>query len=366
MRPSYSRETPTRLSAHAVAHAVTTGGNARPARILIVDDQETNIRLLRRILLGAGYTELASCEDAREVAALFQEFRPDLLLLDLHMPALDGFGVLEVLARYIPADDYLPILMLTGDASSEARRRALAAGVKDFLAKPFDPVEVLLRIRNLLHTRFLHLAVRHQNESLEGKVRERTRELDEARIEILERLAQAAEYRDDDTGRHTRRVGELSARLARALGSAEHAVEVLRRAAPLHDVGKIGIPDAILLKPAKLTDAEFTVMRTHTTIGARILSGGRTELIRTAEHIALSHHERWDGGGYPHGIAGEDIPIEARIVAVADFFDALTHDRPYRKAWSAGEALAEVERQRGRQFDPRVAEALPRLVPAHG
>jgi putative two-component system response regulator len=180
----------------------------------------------------------------------------------------------------------------------------------------------------------------------------------QSQIEILERLARAAEIRDDDTGRHTQRVGQLSSNLAFALGLPSHTVELLRRVAPLHDVGKIGIPDSILRKPDKLTEDEIAIMRTHTVIGAQILSGGQSELVMVAGRIALSHHEWWNGAGYPHGISGDQIPIEARIVAVADVLDAVTHPRPYRAAWPMAAALREIERKSGSHFDPALVEAL--------
>jgi putative two-component system response regulator len=183
-----------------------------------------------------------------------------------------------------------------------------------------------------------------------------------AQIEILDRLAGAAEFRDDDTGQHTRRVAVLAAVLGRRLGSDDTLVDLIRRAAPLHDLGKIGIPDGVLLKPGKLTEHEFELMKTHTTIGARILSGGKSSLIRMAEEIAWSHHERWDGTGYPRGLAGEAIPLAARLVSVADVFDALTHDRPYRKAWPLSEVLVEIERGSRGRFDPRVAQAFLQLL----
>jgi putative two-component system response regulator len=216
----------------------------------------------------------------------------------------------------------------------------------------------LLRIRNLLETRFLHLSLQSHNETLEQRVRERTRDLEEARLEVLERLTQAAEYRDDATGQHTRRVGELSARMARKLLLGDEDVELIRRAAPLHDTGKIAIPDAILLKPGRLTPEEFEIMKTHASIGARMLSGGRTPMMLLAEEIALSHHERWDGTGYPNGLSGEDIPFAARIVAIVDFYDALANDRPYRSAWPESRIIAEIEGQSGKHFDPRVVEAF--------
>jgi putative two-component system response regulator len=330
------------------------------ARILVVDDQQPNLRLLERILERAGYRNVRVTSEGRDVAGVFAEFRPDLMLLDLHMPDHDGFAILRELAPVISGGSYVPVLMLTGDATPDAKRGALSLGAKDFLAKPFDATEVLLRIRNLLETRFLYRSLEKQNSMLEIKVDARTSELLESQIEILERLARTAEIRDNDTGRHTKRVGDLSARLACALGLDSHLVDLIRRAAPLHDLGKIGIPDSILLKPGNLTPEEMAVMRRHTIIGAEILSGGHSELVTVAERIALGHHERWNGTGYPHGRAGEDIPIEARIVAVADCFDALTHSRPYRAAWPVDAVLEELFRGSGTHFDPLVVAALLR------
>ena len=330
------------------------------ARILIVDDQTENVAVLRRVLSKAGHREVQSTTDPNQATTLFEAFRPDLVLLDLHMPDLDGFAVLEQLRALTPRATYLPILILTGDHDPLKRRRALAAGATDFLAKPFDTVEIVLRIRNLLETRHLHSLLSNQNTILEAGVRQRTRELEEAQGEILERLAAAAEHRDDDTGRHTLRVGEVSAAIAEALALSRETTELIRAAAPLHDVGKIGVPDHILLKAGSLTPEEFAVMKTHTTIGAAILAGGKSPLVIEAERIALNHHERWDGRGYPNGIGGDAIPLSARIVAVADVFDALTHARPYRPAWALDRVITEIRAQSGHQFDPTVVAAFLR------
>jgi putative two-component system response regulator len=330
------------------------------ARILIVDDEIANIQLLRRLLERAGFTRIATTCDPRDARTLYVEFRPDLILLDLHMPNMDGLAVMQELNQIAEAT-YLPILILTGDVSPEARRDALSRGAKDFLHKPFSPDEVLLRINTLLETRFLYLQIQSQNQMLDAKVRERTRELEAAQIEIIERLAKAAEFRDDNTGQHTERVGQMAALIARQVGLPDAQVSLIRRAAPLHDVGKIGIPDTILLKLGKLTVDEFEVVKTHTTIGARILSGSRFPILRLAEEIAFSHHERWDGYGYA-GIRRESIPLAGRIVAVADVFDALTQQRPYKEAWPITEAIAEIERQRARHFDPQLVDAFLRII----
>ena len=332
----------------------------RNARILIVDDEVANVDVLRRLLERSGFTRVESTNDPREAANLYVRLRPDLILLDLHMPHMDGLEVLDRLNQLAEAS-YLPILMLTGDMAPEARREALSRGAKDFVNKPFHSDEVLLRIRTLLETRFLYLQIQSQNQMLEAKVRERTRELESAQVEIIERLARAAEFRDDNTGQHTERVGRMAALIAREIGLSDATVSLIRRAAPLHDVGKIGIPDAILLKLGKLTEPEFALVKTHTTIGARILSGSRFSLLRMAEEIAFSHHEHWNGEGY-EGLKGDAIPLAGRIVAVADVFDALIQKRPYKQAWPVADAIAEVTRQRDRQFDPKLVDGFLAVI----
>jgi putative two-component system response regulator len=331
------------------------------SRILIIDDQPSNVALLEGILEEEDFTSRRSICDPREALPAYIEYLPDLILLDLQMPYLDGFEVMKQLRACRVPNDFLPILVLTADVTPEAKRRALAEGALDFLTKPFDAMEVLLRIKNLLRTRSLHLQLQTQNQVLDQKVHERTAELEATQVEILERLALAAEYRDDDTGEHTKRVGETAAQIAQTLGWPSEEVELIRRAAPLHDVGKIAISDSILLKPGKLTPEEFGRMKTHTILGAKMLSGGRFALLQLAEQIALTHHERWDGTGYM-GLCGEAIPIAGRIVSVADVFDALVSERPYKKAWTQQEALVEIQRQSGRQFDPRVVDAFLRAV----
>lgn len=331
------------------------------ARILIVDDQHSNVLLLEGILQEEDYSNCKGITDPRQALPVYLEYQPDLILLDLQMPYLNGFEVMNQIRKRVLPQVFLPILVLTADITPETKRQALEEGATDFLTKPFDSTEVILRIRNLLQTRALHLQLQDQNQVLEQKVRERTRELEETQIEILERLALAAEYRDDDTGEHTKRVGQMSAQIAQALGLPGTEVELIRRAAPLHDVGKIAIPDSVLLKPGKLTSEEFELMKSHTTLGAKMLSGGQFPLLQRAEEIALTHHERWDGTGCL-GLRGESIPIAGRIAAVADVFDALTSKRPYKEAWPPAEAIEEVQRQSGQQFDPRVVEAFLRVV----
>lgn len=335
----------------------------RTARILIVDDELADVEFLRHVLRGEGYGELIEVTNARAAADRLDELAPDLILLDLVLPDFDGFDFLGRFRDWLPLGGFVPVLVLTGDTSAETRRRALAAGASDFLTKPLSPAEVRLRVRNLVHTRSLHTQLREQNAGLEERVIERTAELEAARQEILDRLARAAEFRDDDTGLHTQRVGRLAARLAQVIGLPDDLVDLLRKAAPLHDIGKIGIPDAILLKEGRLSPEERSLMETHTSIGARILSGSRYPILGMAEEIALTHHERWDGAGYPAGLRGEAIPLTGRIVAVADVFDSLTHVRPYKHAWTVQEAIAEFRAEQGRQFDPTVVEALFRVAP---
>jgi putative two-component system response regulator len=329
--------------------------------ILAVDDEESNLLLVRRILEREGYTRVEVTMEPRRVPEMFVELEPDLVLLDLHMPGMDGFELMDRLGPLTANGSGVPFLVLTADATDATRRRALSVGARDFLTKPLDRIELLLRVRNLLQVKQLQDRLREQNADLEDKVAERTRDLDQSRLEVLERLALAAEYRDDDTQEHAWRIGRICALVAVNLGFPETEVELIARAAPLHDIGKIGIPDAILLKPGRLSDEEFEVIKTHTTIGAEILTGSRSPLLRLAERIALTHHERWDGRGYPGGLSGEEIPIAGRIVAVADVFDALTHERPYKQAWAVEKAVGEILGQGGRQFDPCVVDAFSGL-----
>ncbi|MGW8265071.1 MAG: HD domain-containing phosphohydrolase [Longimicrobiales bacterium] len=339
---------------------------ASKARILMVDDEEANLVLLKRILEPAGYVNLKSTTKPEEVLQLCVEYRPDLLLLDILMPGKDGFEVLAEVRELVGEEGYLPVLILTSDQSPVAKRRGLSAGAQDFLTKPLSPAEVRLRVRNLLQTRFLHLELQEHNRDLEARVRRRTAELEEARSQILARLARAAEYRDDETGEHTRRVGQLSGAIARELGLDGKDVEMIQRVAPLHDVGKIGIPDEILLHPGPLSPEQLEIMKTHTTIGGDLLAGSGIPLLQTAEEIARTHHECWDGRGYPLGLAGEEIPLSGRIVAAADTFDALSHRRPYKPAWSVTEAWNEILDNSGTRFDSSVVDAFEAVLRGTG
>jgi putative two-component system response regulator len=334
----------------------------RNSRILIIDDQPEIIVLLDNILRQDGYINLKGVTDSRDALTAISEFNPDLVALDLRMPNVDGFALLEQFRSQMPTGTLPPVLVFSADDSRMARQQALSMGAKDFVTKPLYAEEVQLRVNNLLETHWSHSALQKDNAVLEERVRERTKDLEAAQLEILQRLARAAEYRDDCTGHHTLRVGHLAGLLGRAIGlSAEH-VMLLRRAAPLHDVGKIGIPDRILLKPGKLTPEEYIQVKTHTEIGCMILSGSRFPILQMAERIALYHHERWDGRGY-HGLAGEAIPLEARIVSLVDAFDVIMHSRPYKKAEGAAAALEGICRERGKQFDPALVDAFAQLRP---
>jgi putative two-component system response regulator len=325
-------------------------------RVLVVADDE-GATLLGRILGAAGYEAVETVTRGAELETLLgRGDDPDLVVLDLELPGADGFQLLE---QVVQAG--VPALVQTGDDAPTTRRRALGLGAKDFVTKPLDRVELLLRVGNLLQTRRLQRALEDRNHDLQRWVRSRTADLEDARKETLERLAMAAEYRDDDTSQHTKRVGRTAAILARQLGLSADTVEHLRHAAPLHDVGKIGIPDAVWLKPGKLSDHERKMLEEHAVIGARILSGSRSPILRLAEQIAHSHHERWDGTGYPDNLKGDHIPLAGRITAVADVFDVLAHPRPHKQAWPLEKARQEIIDQGGRHFDPEVVAAFQRL-----
>ena len=334
---------------------------SRAAHIVIVDDEIANLAILTTMLERAGFASITALTDARELPALVESSPPDLVITDLHMPGCDGYEVLEILSELINTER-LPVLVVTGDGSTDARQQALTRGAKDFVTKPYDVVEMLLRVRNLLESRVLYQDLKKQNRTLLESASGSTREIESTRVEMIERLALAAEYRDDETHEHNRRVGALSARLATTIGLTPEDTGLLRRAAALHDIGKIGIPDALLFKPSGLTFSEVRVMRTHAAIGARILGGSRIPLLQLAETVALTHHERWDGSGYPNGLKGDNIPVAGRIVAVADAFDAITNDRPYRTARSVHDAIAELRLEYDRQFEGRLIEALETIV----
>ena len=349
--------------------AMDTGAmDISDARVYIVDDEPANVILLKRMLEGAGFRGVSSATDPRQALATCLEQPPDLLMLDLMMPHLSGYEIIEQLRAAWGDGERVPILVLTADSSREACRRALTLGANDFIGKPIDRLEMLLRARNLLENRLLDRQLRATNLELEARVALRTRELErrnadlhDAQIEALEKLAQAAEFRDDDTGNHIRRVGNCAELLSLEVGLPFYKASLIGSAAPLHDIGKIAIPDSILLKPARLTPDEFEIMKTHAALGAALLSHSLSPLMQCAEIIARTHHERFDGTGYPHQISGQAIPLEGRIAAVIDVFDALTHERPYKKAWTIDAALQEIQSCAGTHFDPQIVAAFTRL-----
>lgn len=335
------------------------------ARILIVDDVEANVVFLSSLLDMHGFTNIMTTTDSRTVLSQVAEYEPDLILLDLMMPHLSGFDVMNLLAEQIPSSHYLPILVLTADMTQETKQKALASGAMDFLTKPLDVTEVLQRTQNLLYTRYLYKQQQAHMVHLEDLVKRRTQALAESisaleksNQELLMRLAKVAEYRDDATGEHTQRVGRLAFLCARQLGKSEVYCTKLEQAARLHDLGKIGIPDSILQKPGSLSPDELKAMREHCKIGAELLEGSGSDVLLLARSIALSHHEHWDGSGYPWGLKGEDIPLEGRIVAVVDVYDALTHSRPYKRAWTVQEATDLIRKEQAKYFDPEVVSAF--------
>ena len=335
--------------------------NYLQAKILCVDDQPGNVLLLTKLLRSEGFSHVSHTTDARQVETLYLAERPDIVLLDLNMPHMNGFQVMERLREIDPEGP--PILVLTAQADMETRLRALQGGARDFVSKPFDRNEVMARIRNQLETRFLYQTVLSQKAGLEQAVQERTQEVVNTRLEIVRRLGRACEFRDNETGAHIERMSRYAQMLALRAGLSTAQAELILNASPMHDVGKIGIPDAILLKPGKLIAEEFEVIKKHPSIGAHILSGSESPLLQLAEKIAVTHHEKWDGSGYPYGLRGDDICIEGRITAIADVFDALTAIRPYKKAWSVEEAAAFIQSNAGTHFDPQLVGCFNDILP---
>jgi len=328
------------------------------AGIMVVPELPTEWEFFKATFQQAEFTNLRIVPDARQAISTFREFNPDLVVVGLRTSqCMGGLEVIRDIHSRTPATDYLPILAYTGQWTYENLQAVVAAGAKEVLRMPLDPRVVLLRIKNLLETRLLHLGWELQCKMLANKVAVLTRELEQTREELLERMALIAEYRNDQTGQHIRRVARLVEVVAQTLGLREETAKAVSQAALLHDLGKVGIPDLVLLKPGKLEQEEMEMVRRHTADGARMLSGLRGSVVQLAEEVILYHHERWDGKGYA-GLQGESIPLAARIVAVVDAFDAMTHTRPYKKAQSVNRAIVELRRESGKQFDPQVVEAL--------
>lgn len=326
-------------------------------RVLIIDDSRSSLALLASVVGEVAGAVIDTIQSPLEALNRTTAEQYDLVLVDNIMPEMDG---VEVTRRLRGRDSYrlVPIIMVTSDSDQSLRIDSIGAGATDFINKPFDRTELLARVRNLLALREAQIELADRARWLVREVENATRHLVEREEEVIWRLARAIEYRDGDTGEHVSRVAAICRVLARAMGLSEERCRIIYLAAPLHDIGKIAIADAILGKPGKLTPEEMNEMRKHVTIGARILENGSSDLIRIAELIAQSHHERWDGTGYPDRLAGYDIPVEARIVALADVFDALCSQRPYKAAWPIERAREEIRALRGTHFDPACVDAF--------
>ncbi|MGD9645350.1 MAG: HD domain-containing phosphohydrolase [Pirellulales bacterium] len=362
-------ETPTLPKSSLVAHA----------KIMVVDDEPLNIRTVCHHLSIAGYQHFIPVSDSTQVLGALAMEEPDVVLLDIVMPEPGGLELLSQI-RALEGWEQLPVVILTAIDDCSVKARALDLGATDFLTKPVDSSELIPRVRNALLLKAYHDHLRTYAQRLEAQVRARTDELEQSRMAIIQSLARAAEYRDNETGRHALRVGKYAGLIARALGLSEESSELIELAAPLHDVGKIAISDSILLKPDKLTPEEMEVMqshcghgkrifepicgdevvayRAHTRLGQEMVGTCRAPVLDMAASIALTHHERWDGNGYPLGLAGEDIPIEGRVTAVADAFDALSSKRSYKRPFPLDRCFAILEEGRATQFDPAVLDAF--------
>jgi putative two-component system response regulator len=316
--------------------------------VLVVDDAAINIDTVKAVL-GGDYTIKAATNAAIALKVL-EKFPVDLILLDVMMPDTDGYDLCKTL-KATPQLSNIPVLFLTAMDGGEDEAHGLALGAVDYITKPFNPAILKARVAT-------HLVLANQKSLLEEQVRQRTRELEESRLEVIRCLAKAAEFRDNETGNHVIRVGEYSRVIGRAIGLSEEAVDLLAVAAPLHDLGKIGISDLILLKPGRLTEEEFESIKTHSRIGAEIIGDSTSPVLKAAKEIALSHHEKWDGSGYPQGLSGENIPLWGRIVAVCDVFDALSCIRPYKEPWPMDKIIRFMEDNAGQHFDPQIVAAF--------
>jgi putative two-component system response regulator len=322
--------------------------------VLVVDDTPENIHVLSGVLQDE-YSVRVATGGEKAIAAARADPQPDLILLDVKMPVMDGYEVCRRLKN-----DYhtqrIPVIFVTGMGEAEDETRGFELGAVDYIVKPINPAIVRARVRT-------HVQLYDQKRHLLELVQQRTRELEDTRLQIIRRLGRAAEFKDDETGYHVIRMSHYCRMLAVAAGIPEHRAELLFNAAPMHDVGKIGIPDSILEKPGPLTPDEWSIVKRHPVIGAGIIGRHNNELLEMARVVALTHHERWDGSGYPRALRGEAIPLVGRIVAISDAFDALTSTRPYKQAWPVDEAVALLRREAGRQFDPRLIPKFVDMMP---
>lgn len=325
--------------------------------VLIIDDNDINLTLVKALVLKLGECTPILFDNPLKALAWCHDNVPDLVIIDYMMPDMDGLRFISAF-RALHGRTEIPILMITANDQKDVRYDALLGGANDFLTKPIDRIEFSARARNMLALRAGQKFLADRAESLASLVDERTREIANREKELIFRMSRAAEFRDPETGTHIQRMAHYSQIIAQGLDLDSRIQKLILEASPMHDVGKIGIPDYILLKPGKLTPEEFEIMKGHARIGYELLKDSGSEILRAGAEVAISHHEKYDGSGYPNGLKGNNIPILGRIVAVADVFDALTSERPYKKAWSLDEACSYLEDGRGRHFDPLCVEAF--------
>jgi len=322
--------------------------------VLVVDDTPENIDVLSGVLRD-DYRVKAALNGERALKIANAESKPDIILLDIMMPEIDGYEVCRQL-KANPATQKIPVIFITAKNQEADEQKGFEIGAVDYITKPISPPIVKARVST-------QLALYDQNRTLERKVQERTAQLHNTRLEIIRRLGRAAEFKDNETGLHVIRMSHYTRLIAEALSDDEQWIDLLFNAAPMHDIGKIGIPDNVLLKPGKLDDEEWNIMRRHPKIGADIIGDDDSPLLQMAKEIAFAHHEKWDGSGYPRRLKGEEIPITARIVAIADVFDALTTERPYKKAWAIEDAVKLIDDEAGKHFDPQLVKVFHTVLP---
>ncbi len=324
-------------------------------KILIVDDNPTNIIILKKMLQINKYKNIRSITDSEQTIGTIKEYLPDLLLLDLRMPVMDGFDVLKQIRSEL-TDLFIPIIMITAQNDKESRLKALELGVNDFIGKPFDQNEVIIQIKNAVEIKLRHNRMNWQNRILLTRLEAERRDIEELQMDLIKRLLKAAEFRDNSTGEHITRIGLYVSELAKLAKQPERFCDNILYASMLHDIGKIGVPDNILLKQEALTQEDWEIMKQHTIKGGLILRDSHSEILKMGEKIAISHHEKWDGSGYPNGIAGEEIPLESRMTTICDVFDALLSSRSYKPSWSLDMTISEIEKGRGTYFDPEITD----------